>query len=79
MLQEHALRPDMEDLIDIFDSPKWKAANAPDGFFQGDPRRLSVQLSTDGVTPFSGNKICYFMWPIMSSTGLKFATIALKT
>ena len=45
----------------------WKAAYAPDGLFQGDPRGLSVQLSTDGVNPFSGNKICYSMWPIMLS------------
>ena len=68
MLQEYALRPDMGDLMtDIFDSPKWKAAYAPDGLFQGDPRGLSVQLSTDGVNPFSANKICYSMWPIMLS------------
>lgn len=68
MLQEHALPPDMGDLMtDIFDSPKWKAAYAPDGLFQGDPRGLSVQLSTDGVNPFSANKICYSMWPIMLS------------
>ena len=68
VLQEHALRPDMGDLmVDIFDSPKWKAAYAQDGFFQGDPRGLSVQLSTDGVNPFSANKICYSMWPIMLS------------
>ena len=46
---------------------KWKAAYAPDGLFQGDPRGLSVQLSTDGVNPFSANKICYSMWPIMLS------------
>ena len=68
MLQEHALRPDMGDLMtDIFDSPKWKAAYAPDGLFQDDPRGLAVQLSTDGVNPFSANKICYSMWPIMLS------------
>lgn len=68
MLQEHALRPDMGDLMtDIFDSSKWKAAYALDGLFQADPRGLSVQLSTDGVNPFSANKICYSMWPIMLS------------
>ena len=68
MLQEHALRPDMGDLMtDIFYSPKWKAAYATDGLFQGDPRGLSMQLSTDGVNPFSANKICYSMWPIMLS------------
>lgn len=45
----------------------WKTAYASSGLFQGDPRGLSVQLSTDGVTPFSANKICYSMWPIMLS------------
>jgi len=68
MLQEHALRPDQGDLMsDIFDSPTWKAAYALDGMFRGDPRGLSVQLSTDGVNPFSANKISYSMWPLMLS------------
>ena len=54
-------------MMDIFDSPKWKAAYGPDGLFQGDPHGLSVQLSTDGVNPFSADKICYSMWQIMLS------------
>ena len=45
----------------------WRVTYAPGGLFQGDPRGLSVQLSTDGVNPFSANKICYSMWPIMLS------------
>ena len=35
------------------------------GFFQGDSCGLSLQLSTDGVNPFSGNKVVYSMWPVM--------------
>lgn len=35
------------------------------GFFQGDSRGLFLQLSTDGVNPFSGNKVVYSMWPVM--------------
>ena len=50
---------------DVHDSPTWKAAYAEDGIFEGDPCGLSLQLSTDGVNPFSVNKISYSMWPIM--------------
>lgn len=54
-------------MTDVCDSPCWRAAYAEEGFFQGDPSGLSVQLSTDGVNPFSANKITYSMWPIMLS------------
>lgn len=54
-------------MTDVCDSPCWKAAYAEGGFFQGDPRGFSVHLSTDGVNPFSANKITYSMWPIMLS------------
>ena len=36
-----------------------------DGVFGGDCRGLLIQLSTDGVNPFSSNKVCYSMWPVM--------------
>ena len=52
-------------MYDIHDSPTWHAAYAEDGPFKGDPRGISLQFSTDGVNPFSVNKISYFMWPIM--------------
>lgn len=68
ILQDHALRPNQGDLMtNVFDCPLWKTAYAPNGLFQGNSRGLSVQLSTDGVNPFSANKICYPMWPIMLS------------
>lgn len=68
ILQEHALRPNQGDLMtDVFDCPLWKTAYAPNGLFQGNSRGLSVQLSTDGVNPFSANKICYPLWPITLS------------
>lgn len=37
------------------------------GFASGDPRGMLLQLSTDGVNPFSCNKVSYSMWPIMLS------------
>lgn len=66
LLQEHSFRPTAGDLMyDIHDSPTWKAVYAEDGPFKGDPRGISLQFSTDGVNPFSVNKIAYSMWPIM--------------
>lgn len=57
ILQEHALRPNQGDLMtDVFDCPLWKTAYVPNGLFQGNSRGLSVQLSTDGVNPFSAKK-----------------------
>lgn len=67
LLQSHSLRNPGNLMTDVCDSPCWRAAYAEEGFFQGDPRGLSVQLSTDGVNPFSANKITYSMWPIMLS------------
>ena len=52
---------------DIHDSPAWKQAFSESGFSDGDPRGMLLQLSTDGVNPFSCNKVCYSMWPIMLS------------
>lgn len=68
LLQEHSLRSraGLGDLMyDIHDSPTWQAAYAEGGPFKGDPRGISLQFSTDGVNPFSVNKISYSMWPIM--------------
>ena len=64
ILQEHALRPNQGDLMtDVFNCPLWKTAYAPNGLFSSS----LLQLNTDGVNPFSANKICYPMWPIMLS------------
>ena len=35
------------------------------GIFNGDSRGVSLALCTDGVNPFSHNKVSYSMWPIM--------------
>ena len=67
LLQSHSLQKQGDFMADVCDSPCWKAAYAEGGFFQGDPSGFSVQLSTDGVNPFSANKITYSMWPIMLS------------
>ena len=50
---------------DIHDSPTWKSAYSTNGIFKGDPRGLSLAFCTDGVNPFSHNRIAYSMWPIM--------------
>ena len=52
-------------MYDIYDSPVWKKAYSKDGIFEGDRRGLSFALCTDGVNPFSHNRITYSMWPIM--------------
>ena len=50
---------------DIHDSPSWKQAFSEGGFCNGHLQAMMLQLSTDGVNPFSGNKVNYSMWPIM--------------
>lgn len=52
-------------MSDIHDSSSWKSAYSNDGIFKGDPRGLSVAFCTDGVNPFSHNRVAYSMWPIM--------------
>ena len=54
-------------MYDVHDSPLWKKAFTEDGFSKGDPRGILLQLCTDGVNPFSSNKVNYSMWPIMFS------------
>lgn len=51
----------------VHDSPSWKNAFSETGFACGDPRGILLQLSTDGVNPFSSNKVAYSMWPISLS------------
>ena len=52
-------------MYDIHDSPIWKSTYSKDGVFKGDPRGLSLAFCTDGVNPFSHNRITYSMWPLM--------------
>ena len=66
ILQSHAMQDDNQDCIyDIHQSPTWKSAYQPDGIFKGDPRGISLALSTDGVNPFAHNRVHYSMWPLM--------------
>ena len=68
-LQAHAIctNNDHNTMYDVHDSPLWKKAFTEDGFSKGDPRGILLQLCTDGVNPFSSNKVNYSMWPIMFS------------
>lgn len=52
-------------MYDIHDSPVWKSAYSNHGIFKGDPRGRSIAFCTDGVNPFSHNRVTYSMWPIM--------------
>ena len=33
--------------------------------FQGDQRGLAFSICADGVNPFSHNRVCYSMWPVV--------------
>lgn len=70
ILQKHANRKGNSDssiMTDVQDSPAWKAAFDTKGFSMGDQRGVALQLSTDGVNPFSSNKVVHSMWLIMLS------------
>ena len=59
---QHSVHHSMHD---IQHSPCWEKAYSNTGLFKGDPRGVAVALCTDGVNPFSHNKVVYSMWPIM--------------
>ena len=65
LLQSHCSFSESCLMYDVHNSPAWKHVFAKDGVFGGDCRGLLIQLSTDGVNPFSSNKVCYSMWPVM--------------
>ncbi len=67
VLQSHDMRPTVDNALlqDIIGSPAWREAYSPRGYFNAEKRGISCQLSTDGVNPFSSNKVVYSMWPIM--------------
>ncbi len=58
---------DDDEMYDIHNSPAWRSAYKHTGVFKGDGRGVAFSLCTDGVNPFSQNKITYSMWPIMLS------------
>lgn len=67
VLQSHAVVRESvgTSMYDIHQSDVWKRAYDPTGLFQGDHRGISLALCTDGVNPFSHNRVSYSMWPIM--------------
>ena len=66
IVQAHSSRVKMPGVMyDIHDSPSWKALFSPEGIFKGDKRGVAFSLCTDGVNPFSVQRISYSMWPIM--------------
>ena len=52
-------------MYDIHDSPSWRLAYSSDGTFSSDCRGISFALNTDGVNPYSQNRVSYSMWPII--------------
>ena len=67
IIQGHGLRCCSDGLVmyDIHDSPSWKLAYSSTGTFSSDCRGISFALSTDGVNPYSQNKVSCSMWPII--------------
>ena len=52
-------------MFNVHDSPSWSKAYSLEGVFHGDSRGVSLALCTDGVNPFSHQRVTYSMWPIM--------------
>ena len=52
-------------MYDIHHSPSWSEVYTKDGVFQGDQRGIAISLCTDGVNPFSQNRVTYSMWPVV--------------
>ena len=50
-------------IYDIHNAPVWKQVF--EGVFDNDPRGIAFSLCTDGVNPFSHQRVTYSMWPIM--------------
>jgi len=65
MLQSHISTSNDPMMYDIHNSPIWKNIYSGKGPFGGDPRGLSIAFCTDGVNPFSHNRVQYSMWPMM--------------
>lgn len=52
-------------ISDIHQSQAWKSRYCSSGPFHGDPRGISLSVCTDGMNPFSKEKVVYSMWPIV--------------
>ena len=64
IVQSHCPRSDGY-IYDIHDSIVWEQSYSTQGIFSGDSRGISLGLCTDGVNPFSQNRVSYSMWPIV--------------
>lgn len=65
LVQSHNIRDQNREMLDIHDSSHWRKAYSSNGLFVGDQRGISLAMCTDGVNPFSHQKVSYSMWPIM--------------
>lgn len=67
VVQAHGLQCNTEDvcMYDVHDSPAWKLAYSTTGQFASECRSISFALNTDGVNPYSQNRVSYSMWPII--------------
>lgn len=64
IVQSHTQRDCHGVMKDLHDSPAWKKAFSHHGIFGGDPRGIAFSLCTDGLNPYSQNRVSYSMWPI---------------
>ena len=71
LMQEHiTVSSDSEHstvVNDIHQSVTWKNLYSADGAYKGDVSAVSFSLCTDGMNPFSKEKVAYSMWPITLS------------
>lgn len=65
ILQSHMSDIVSSTMFDIHDSTTWREAFSVEGTFKGDARGVALSLCTDGVNPFSVQRVSYSMWPIM--------------
>ena len=64
-LQAHTNSSDhLSEVSGIHQSKAWRARYDVSGPFCGDSRGISLTLCTDGMNPFSKEKVSYSMWPI---------------
>ena len=65
-LQSHISSGSNSSIItDIHQSKVWKSRYEVTGPFRGDARGISLSFCTDGMNPFSKEKVVYSMWPIV--------------
>lgn len=67
IIQCHSQRDCDGVMIDVYDAPAWKEAYSPTGVFAGDTRGLAFSFCTDGLNPYSHNRVSYSMWSIVLS------------